>query len=234
LSKKLLVCICALCLIAFAATSASATIRIEKFALLGNGGFMDSPPCFGGDIIGGTLSPGTFWLCFNDTGWPVDNPATPQNERWDYIFAHYFSYVNTPGAEGWTGYFPPVGSGEPSPTWRFFKATGDTLGGICSQITITIRDYNANGIVDPGDYAQRTISGNMVVYVNFSRGVFESYCGSGSFSGNVTVTNPSTGAEQLYVPSASSATGSLILKNTGCTVAVESQSWGQIKSLYRD
>lgn len=232
MNKKLLVCICALCVVALAAMSASATtFRTEKFALRGSGSLMHQPPCFGGSIIGGTLSPGTFWMCLDDTGWP--STADPSG-RWDYIFAHYFRYSSTPGAEGWTGYFPPTASGEPMPRWHFVKATGDTLAGTVTQLLITIRDYNANGIMEPNEYQLKTISGNMVCYVNYGGGVFRNFCGQGSFSGNLTVTNAPAWVEELYVPSATSASGLLLLRDSGCSVGVESRSWGNIKSLYRD
>jgi hypothetical protein len=81
LNKKLLLILMAFCVLAIAATGASATtFRTEKFALQGNGSFMASPPLFAGDIIFGTLFPGTFWLKFDDAGWPADDPGTPENE----------------------------------------------------------------------------------------------------------------------------------------------------------
>jgi len=227
-------CILALCVMILVAASADATtFRTERFALSGTGSFMEHSPFFYGQIIGGTLFPGTFWIVFDDTGWPVDNPATPENERMDYVFAHYFHYHNTVGAEGWDGYFPPTGSGEPAPRWRFSTVAGDTLGGSCTQITITIRDSNANGIIEGSEYASKVISGNLVAYINYGGGCFHNFCGQGSFSGTLNVVNSQTMQEELYVPSATSASGRLYMRDGGCTVGVESSSWGQIKSIYR-
>ena len=215
------------------ASAVNATdFRTETFALTGTGSFMDSPPVFIGTIISGTLSPGTFWIRFDDTGWPVDDPGTPNNERWDYIFSHYFAYDSTAGTEGWDGYFPPTGSGEIPPKWRFYTAAGDTLGGSCNGLTITIRDYNADGVLQDSEYHDKVISSNLTAYINYSGGCFNSFCGMGSFSGTLNITDPSTWEEELYVPSATSASGRLLLKNGGCVTGVEESSWGEIKSIY--
>jgi hypothetical protein len=223
-----------LCIVLFAALSAGATtFRTEGFALSGTGSFMASPPIFSGQIIGGTLFPGTFWIKFDDTGWPIDNPSTPQNERLQYVLGHYFHYDSTPGAESWDGYFPPTASGEPMPTWRFYTTAGDTLGGSCTQVTITIKDLNANGIMEDSEYASKVIAGNIVAYINYGGGCFHNFCGQGSFSGTLNVANSQTLEEALYVPSATSASGRLYMRDGGCSVGVESSSWGQIKSIYR-
>jgi hypothetical protein len=234
LNKKLLFCLIAFCILTLAVTSASATtFTTEKFALQGTGSWMASPPIFYGDIIGGTLYPGTFLFAFDDTGWPTDNPGTPENERWNYIFAHYFVYQSTPGSEGWNGYFPPTGSGEASVKWRFYTLAGDTLGGSCTQLLITIRDFNANGILEASEYVTKTISSNIVAYINYSGGCFTNFCGQGSYSGNLTAVDPAHWIDELYVPSAASASGRLYLKDGGCTVGVAPSTWGEIKSFYK-
>jgi len=234
LNRKLLLGMSVLCILVFAVASVSAiTFRTERFSLSGTGSFMTHPPTFAGQITGGTLFPGTFWISFNDAGWPVDNPGTPQNERLDYVIAHYFHYDSTIGGESWDGYFPPSGSGEPTPMWRFYTAAGDTIGGSCTQITITIKDLNANAVMEASEYAAKVISGNMVAYINYGGGCFSNFCGTGSFSGTLNVVNAGTMEEALYVPSPSLPSGRLYMKDGGCTVGVESSSWGTIKSIYR-
>jgi hypothetical protein len=221
------------CLLVIGATAASdAAWTTYKFALSGTGSFMNSPPTFSGDIVGGTLSPGTFWIQFDDTGWPVDNPATTENERMDYLISHYFEYDDEVGAEGWDAYFS-AGSGESAPTWRFYTEVGDTLGGSCTQITITVRDINANAVMEDDEYATKVIGGNIVAYINYGGGCFENLCGMGSFSGMLSVVDSLTMEEELYVPSPTSASGRLSLHGDGCVVGVEPSSWGQIKSIYR-
>ena len=233
MDKRITVGILGLAILAITSGSAGAAFETHTFALLGNGSFMDSPPRFSGDIIQGTLAPGTFWIEFDDTGWPTDNPGTPENERWDYIFSHYFTYDNSTGAEGWDGRFPPFGSGEPSPEWRFFTTAGDTLGGLCTAFVVSMRDLNADEILDWGEFALKEISMNMVAYINFGGGCFHNWCGQGSASGNMNTIDEETLEEELYVPSATSASGRLYLKDDGCNVGTESATWGRIKSIYR-
>lgn len=234
MNKKRLLSASLICILVIAATSASAvTFRTERYSLNGAGSFMDHQPVFSGQIIGGTLAPGMFWIAFDDTGWPTDDPGTPQNERLDYVISHYFHYDASAGSESWDGYFPPSGSGEPMPRWRFYTAAGDTVGGSCTQITITIKDLNANGVMETSEYASKVISGNMVAYINYGGGCFSNFCGTGSFSGTLNVVDAQTMEEELYVPSPELPAGRLYLKDGGCTVGVESSSWGTIKSIYR-
>jgi hypothetical protein len=196
---------------------------------------MAHPPVFAGQIIGGNakLYPGTFYFAFDDTGWPADDPGTPQNERLDYVIAHYFHYDATVGAESWWGYFQPSGYGEPMPKWRFYSAAGDTLGGGCSDITITIKDLNANGIMEASEYASKVVSGNMIAYIDYGGGCFNNSCGIGTFSGTLKVVNAVTMEEGWAVGSATSASGRLYIQDGGCSVGVQSSSWGIIKSIYR-
>ena len=150
--------IAGLFILVIASTSVFAAFTMESFALLGNGSLMDATPIFSGDIIQGTLAPGTFWIRLNlASSWPLDIPETPENERWDHIFSTYFTYDDTEGNEGWDGYFPPAGSGETLSDWRFYTAAGDTLGGLCSAFTITIRDVNGNGILEDNELTKRAV-----------------------------------------------------------------------------
>ena len=234
MNRKLLLGIAVLCILVFAVASVSAiTFRTERYSLNGTGSFMAHPPTFAGQFTGGTLFPGTFWISFDDAGWPADNPGTTQNERLDYVIAHYFHYDATVGGESWDGYFPPSASGEPTPKWRFYTAAGDTVGGSCTQVIVTIRDLNANGIMEASEYAAKVISGTQVAYINYGGGCFRNFCGTGSFSGTLNVVNAQTMEEELYVPSPSLPSGRLYMKDGGCTVGVESSSWGAIKSIYR-
>lgn len=220
-----------------AATSSFGAFQLVRFALLGNGTFMDPIPTFSGDIIAGDLAPGTFWIKLHmGSLWPVDDPGTPENERWDYIFSTYFEYDNTPGNEGWDAYFPPLGSGEPLPEWRFFSNAGDTLGGLCSSFIVTIRDYNGNEILEENERANKDIAFNFVCYINFSGGCYDELCGQGSASGELDIPNieGEPWEEELYIPSATSASGMLYLTDTGCHTSVESKTWGEIKVHYKD
>lgn len=220
--------------LAMVASADAITFKQENFALLGSGSLMDSPVQFNGDIIQGTLAPGTFWIRLDDTSWPSDNPGTPENERLDYVLSHYFTYDATPGNEGWDGYFPPAGSGEPMPKWRFYTVAGDTLGGDCNSFVLTIRDVDADGIVDEGEYARKVFSANFIAYISYSGGCYNFFCGVGNCSGALDVTDQESLEEELYVPSATSASGNMILRDDNCHTATEASSWGGIKSIYRD
>jgi hypothetical protein len=233
--RKCAICAGVLCgMLLLVLTGGNATqFQYEYFALEGYGSFMDEPPIFSGDIIGGTLSPGTFWVKFDDTGWPQDDPGTPEeNERLDYILSHYFTYDDTEGSECWDGVFPPSGSSEPKPTWRFYTDAGDTVGGLCTGFVISIRDFDADSIVDDNEYQSKQMSTNLIAYINFGGGCYESWCGHGNFHGDLDLIDEETWEEKFYVPSASSASGILIMQDDGCNVGVDDSTWGKIKSLY--
>jgi hypothetical protein len=220
-----------ICLLAFAAFNANAIeYQTCTFALNGSGSFMDTWVYFTGDIVSGTLAPGTFWVKFDSDDWDEDIPETPNNERWDYIFSTFFTYDDTPGNEGWDGSFSPVG--EPPPTWRFYTATDDTLGGLCAGFLVNIRDYDADGVLDEDEYATKTFSTNLIAYINYSGGCFNNWCGQGSMSGTLNVIIG--WEEELYVPSVTSASGRLYLRDDGCSTGVQDDSWGGIKSIYKD
>ncbi len=218
----------------FSALNVSATRTMESFALDGGGSFMDSPPVWSGNITAGSLSPGVYWISMDDGGWPADNPGTPENERWDFIFSNYFTYDDTPGNEGWDGTWPSTTPGDDSPLWRMYTDAGDTLGGMTSSFRIVIRDYNGNGILEDNEYAEKAFSIGFICYINFSKGCFTSFCGMGNCSGTLDMIDESTMQEELYVPSPISASGILSLRDTNCTTADESSSWGSIKTIYQD
>ncbi len=235
MNKKLLFGIVGVCFLLFSAAGVAALeFKTEKFALNGSGSLMDSPPYFFSTVISGTLSPGTFIFWLDDTGWPTDDIGTPNNERWDFIFSNYFIYDSTIDNEGWDGKFPSSTLGETAPSWRCYTEAGDTLGGLCSDFTITIRDYNGNGILDDNEYINKVFSAGLVCYINYGKGCFTSFCGQGSCSGTLDLVDEETWEEELYVPSATSASGRLDLRDVGCETGVAPSNWGQIKSIHRD
>jgi hypothetical protein len=213
---------------------ASAAFLTETFALSGNGSFMASPPVFSGNIIAGTLAPGTFWFRLDDTGWPADDNGTSNNERWDYIFSNYFQYDPTPGAEGWDGRFPSGMLGDYAPQWRFYTAAGDTCGGLTTSFTVTIRDYNADGIMQDSEYINKVFSIGLFCYINFGTGEFQSFCGQGNCSGTLDLLDDASWNEGFNVPSVSSASGRLYLRDSNCTTGTSESSWGKIKKIHSD
>jgi hypothetical protein len=217
-------------LLCVAVSPSFGAMKIESFALSGSGSFMDSPPFFSGVITAGTLSPGNFWFQIDDTGWPSDNPLTPNNERWDHIFANYFQYDAETGNEGWDGRF--VSTGLIPPEWRFWTAGGDTCGGLTTSFTVSIRDYNANGIMEDNEYINKVFSIGLFCYINFGTGEFTSFCGQGNCSGTMDLVDEETWSEDFYVPSETSASGRLYLNDASCQTATKPSSWGRIKYIY--
>ena len=207
---------------------ANGAIRNETFVLSGFGGYAITPADFDGSMTAGTLYPGTFVIDIDDVSWPVDNPGTPQNERWNYVFANYFRYDNSqPGAAKWTAYFPPLPLQLPVVTWSFYH-NGDKVGGILQSLIITISDKNANGIVDPTELNIQAVAGNLVAHIEQGTGVYEGFCGQGSMNGTMEGYDLS----QPYVFTIS--TGNLILRNFNCAVPVEESTWGAVKEMYSE
>lgn len=207
---------------------ANGAVRNETFKLSGFGGYCINPAEFEGSMTAGTLFPGTFVIDIDDVGWPVDNPGTPQNERWQYVFTNYFRYDNSqPGAEKWTAYFPPLPVQLPVVTWSFYH-NGDKVGGILQSLIITISDKNANGIVDPTELNIQAVAGNLVAHIEQGTGVYEGFCGQGSMNGTMEGYDLS----QPYVFTIS--TGNLLLRNFSCAVPVEERTWGAVKEMYSE
>ena len=199
-----------------------------SFKLSGFGSYCISPAGFDGSIISGTLSPGTFVIDIDDVIWPVDNPGTPQNERWQYVFANYFRYDNSqPGAEKWTAYFPPLPVQLPVVTFSF-RHGGDTVGGILQSLIITISDKDHDAVVDATELNIQAVAGNLVAHIEQGTGVYTGYCGTGSMNG----TMEGYDITQAFV--FTTGTGYLHLNNVGCSVGVEESTWGAVKQIYSE
>jgi len=207
----------------------NAAVRSETFKLSGSGGYAISPAEFNATVYSGTLFPGTFNIEIDDVTWPTDNPGTPENERWNYIFTHYFTYnSSTPGAESWTAYFPPQGEQVPVVTFRY-QDGADRIGGILLRLQITIRDSNANHVVDQAELVTQAVAGNLVAHVEQGAGFYQGWCGQGSMNGTMD------GADGIGQPySITISTGNLLMRNTSCAVPVENTTWGAVKQIYSD
>ena len=207
---------------------ASGAIRSETFKLSGFGGYVINPAELDGSIYAGTLSPGTFVIDIDDVIWPADDPGTPQNERWNYVFTHYFVYDNSqPGAEKWTAYFPPLPAQLPVVTWSFYH-NGDKVGGIYQSLIVTISDKNANHVVDSNELNIQAVAGNLVAHVEQGTGIYTGFCGQGSMNGTLEgydLTEP-------YVITIT--TGNLLLRNFNCAVGVDETTWGAVKEIYSE
>lgn len=203
----------------------TAAAQFETFCLSGNGSLLQSPPGWEGFIDCGTLNGGYFTIYVDDTGWPTDNPGTPQNERWDYIVSTFFTYISEPLNEHWLGYIPLSGSPAPPVVFRFYN-DGDKLGGVM-YLNITIIDKDKDGKMDQEDLMNQALGANIRAHIEQSTGRFEGKCGAGSMNGTIEDFDP-TPMDILTVPS-----GRIIL-STNCTLPTERMSWGAVKSLYAE
>jgi hypothetical protein len=215
-----------LALVFCSATVVGAAVIPFSFSLNGSGSLLNSPAVFQGIVDSGPMNGGSFVIEIDDTGWPVDNPGTPQNERWDYLLANFFTYDNTPGGERWLGYFPAQGGLLPPVIWRFSNG-GDQLGGVIRYFIITILDSDQDGEVDQDELANQAVAANFNVHIEQSKGAYLGICGFGNGNGNLENFDPSMD-DILTIP-----VGNLYLRDTNCAVPVEESTWGAVKALYR-
>ena len=197
-----------------------------SFTLNGSGSLLNSPAMFQGIIDSGPMSGGSFVITIDDTGWPIDNPGTPNNERWDYLLANFFTYDNTPNGEAWNGYFPEQGGLLPPVIWHFTNG-GDQLGGVIRYLIITIRDSDADGEVDQDELANQSVAANLNSHIEQSQGAYYGWCGFGTGNGNLENFDP--GMDDILTISV----GNLYLRDVSCAVPVEGTTWGAVKDLYR-
>lgn len=221
-----LMVVVSLALVFGTASAGWAANQTVSFSLNGAGSLLNSPAVFQGIIDSGPMSGGSFVISIDDTGWPIDNPGTPNNERWDYLLANFFTYDNTPNGESWTGYFPEQGGLLPPVLWHFMNG-GDQLGGVIRFLIITILDSDADGIVDQDELANQAVAGNFHSHIEQSEGAYYGWCGFGSGNGNLENFDPSM--DDILTISV----GNLFLRDVSCAVPVEETTWGAVKVLYR-
>jgi len=224
--NRSLVLVLSLVMLSATASLAVAATQTVPFSLNGSGSMLNSPVIFQGMVDSGPLSPGWFVIELDDSGWPLDNPGTPEDERWDFLLATFFKYENTPGGEHWDGYFPVQGGVLPPVTWRFYN-NGDQVGGIIRYLLITILDADADGDVDQDELANQTVAANFHCHIEQSTGVYAGWCGIGPANGNLENFDP--GMDDILTI----AVGNLYLRDYSCSVPVEEKTWGAIKTLYR-
>jgi hypothetical protein len=168
---------------------------------------------------------GSFVIEIDDSGWPLDNLGTPENERWDFLVTTFFTYDATLGGEHWTGYFPVQGGLLPPVIWRFSNG-GDQLGGVIRYLIITILDADGDGVVDQDDLATQAVAANFHSHIEQSLGSYEGWCGFGPSNGNLENFDPGMD-DTLTIP-----VGTLYLRDVSCAVPVEETTWGAVKVLY--
>lgn len=182
---------------------------------------MDSPPVYMNDIVAGDsrVVGGTWWWQLDDSTWP---PTSDPNARWDYIFSTYFVYTSGAGAN-WTAVFD--GNSLPTkPVWELSHPMNGTMGGTLSW-SITILDWNGNGVLDLDERTFGTFSGTIMV-MKYGTGNFSKYCGSGAFNGSYSNPDPANYADDFVE-------GHCILDLINCQIGTEESSWSALKAMYR-
>jgi hypothetical protein len=204
----------------------SQTVGAITFMGNGSGSLMTSPATYSGTFISGLT--GTWSFTINDSMWPAAGDTTA---RFNHIWNTYFAgnYDNTVGAEGWWGFFD--GNTTPSAPQLVFTTTAPTgwVGTMKADmaITILIRDWYADGILDQAEKHRRNhqLSATFSVNPTLGTGDYYNMCGNGSLSaGNFNFKNP---------PTLDSLTPNGQVTMYNCPSPVESQTWGAIKALYR-
>lgn len=204
---------------------ADSQLVIETFCLSGSGSMLLSPPGWEGMVDCGTLDGGYFTIFIDETGWPTDDPGTPENERWDFIVASFFTYIPEELNEHWSGWIPIQNTPAPPVVFHYYN-NGDNFGG-AMNLNFTIIDKDKDGVMDSEDLMTQAFAANFTVHVEQGTGRFEGLCGPGSMNGTIEDYDP-TPMDILTVPS-----GQWIVR-TDCTVPAEHTTWGAVKSLYAE
>ena len=215
----------AIALLSFSLLVAAGVAGAETYMPLldGGGGMMLNGADYTGNILAGGLT-GTWSLDFDDSLWPDQSDSTA---RFDYIWTTFFAdnYDGSAGSESWRGYFD--GTTLPTaPRMSFFTASpgGDLVTN--ASVTVLIRDYNADGVLQQSEkHHNSQVAITVSVETPLCTGYFEDYCGTGSLgTGNLNFINPpDEDAVQLNGQ----------LQVNYCGAPVDESSWGTIKTLFR-
>ena len=171
----------------------------QGLLVVGNSGYR-------GYISSGNLSPGTWSITINDTGWP-----TGANARRTHIRNTFYTYDAT--AQVFRGTFPS------SIVGFHIISTNMQFNGTAT-ITMTAPDTDTDGVLDTGEF---NAAQTFVTAASAPCGTSTPVCG-GPGSGN----GAAMGAGGVTTPIAGAMT------TVPCAVAVDEALWGGVKGLYRD
>jgi hypothetical protein len=188
----------------------------------GLGSLMESPVIYSGNFMFGLL--GQWEITIDDTMWPDQADSTA---RFNYIWETFFAdnYLDTWGAESWTGYFNGATLLAPP---RFHFNTTSPVGAIDGEITITIlvRDWYADEVLSQQEkHGNLNMSATLNLNPSLGEGYFANTCGHGSVSsGNFNFHNPPL-KDNLQIVGQ--------LQTYTCPSPVEDTTWGAMKALFR-
>lgn len=188
----------------------------------GVGSLMKSPVIYSGNFMFGLV--GTWEITLVDSMWPDPADSTA---RFDYIWVNFFAdnYIDTWGAESWTGHFDGVTLMAP-PHFRFdtISPAGAIEGDI--SFSILVRDWYADQILSQQEkHHNLNLSATLSVNPDLGEGYFEDTCGHGSVSsGNFNFHNPPMDDDVQIVGQ---------LQTYTCPSPVEETTWGAVKALFQ-
>ena len=129
-------------------TTPPAAADTYSVGLSGSGNWLQNGATYSGTFIFGMV--GTWEIDLDDSLWPDSSDSTA---RFDYIWDTFFAPnydASVPGAESWRGYF----DGTTLPQAPQFEFSTTSPGGILAgdaSITVLVRDWNADGILDQNE-----------------------------------------------------------------------------------
>jgi len=169
---------------------------------------------YGGQIVGGDLAPGIWYIDIDDTGWPVD-----PGPRWDYLWTTF--YIYSPGTPSvWTATFDaPLLASRPV---LYIEHTGvGSMSGV-ADMRFQVTDWDDDGVLDPDECDGDGLTG-IVIIIEDGTGDYADQCGDGTYQGGYT-RDCETWDDFVQFQ------WSIDLYE--CGMATEPASWGAIKSLY--
>lgn len=170
-------------------------------------GLMGSPSGYEGVIIGGNLSPGTWTLAIDDTGWPGSTSARRSHLKSMYV------YDSDAGTFSLT---LPMNQVQ-----IVLTGTEQTFDGLAS-VTFTALDSNGNGSFSNNEFnTTQSVSMNV-----------DATCGATgtAICGGMGSANGAATPDATTTP----ATVAGALQTDACVTAVKSSLWGSVKKVYRD
>jgi hypothetical protein len=209
--RKVLIATAAVLLLAGVA-SAQVTY---SFHCAGTGNMVkDSPVVYSGNIDTGDLAPGIWTMMIDDAGWPAvgDDAA-----RWAYIFANYYTWDPIGGL--WAGEFEQ--------NILYLEKTnigamnGDAL------MTISIIDYNGNGIIDENECFDG-LSGAVII-IEDGTGAYAQLCGNGTYNGSYFRDCDELSATYML----DNVDFNMQLDLLDCGMSTEASTWSAVKGLFR-
>jgi hypothetical protein len=214
----------------FAVPAAAGIVHEVNTFYSGTGSLLKSPVIYSGTMS--IIAEGTWWFQIDDTSW--EDTSDP-DARFDFIWDRFFApnYGSDILGKKWSGYFEaatavPYGDDPPTFGMDFTSSSGFPYSGHIGgsiRITITVRDSNGNGVLDPGEKAANgSMNADTLHEPGEGTGDFTGLCGFGSLGAN--------DFNFVYPDDDDSIQNGWYVTTKTCESPVEEHSWGAIKALF--